>query len=237
MEIAAARQWCAIVALFFVSSCSSPGSNAALPSGSTAAQPIGSGVADSIGPLSEGNDSCKQLPGGWRFGGSCVQKDVNPSGDIYSLDVYKGIKATMILPTNNAGKNDLFVVAEGTSDKDITGTYAGKKFPVFGSLPCYESSTGKRIACYGKPLVYVLFYNKSDASVTFDNKTGLRFNISAAKFPGKVCQIAGLDGVKAWYEYQVYGTVKDGKSTYDFDPQGALVFNPNVFELFAFSCK
>jgi hypothetical protein len=191
-------------------------------------------VPQAAAPAGAGNPCI--ISGMWYFHGHCIEQHIDRSGTTFALASYKHIDATLVLPTNDARANAEFLLGEGTSRADITGTYDGKRFPEYGTTKCIRSSTGKTLPCYGKPLVYLLFYNAGRSTVTFDQHTGFAFTISAKTFPGKACQLNGW-APSAWYEYQVYGRVTNGRIQMDFDPQGALKFAPNVFELFAVSCK
>ena len=106
-------------------------SNLSLPptstSTSTLRQPTMIGAL-SLGAFQQHGDSACEIKGFWHFSGSCALESVSSGGGNIKFKKYKGITLTIGVGAFNANQPSDFIVGVGTSSKDITGTFKGKKF-------------------------------------------------------------------------------------------------------------
>jgi hypothetical protein len=150
-------------------------------------------AAVSQGPvdrLPDAASKCK-IPGFWYFKGSCVEFDMT-AGPL-ALAPYKGLTTKVNFPPSNAPPQTPFIVGEGTNATDITGTYGGKKFPLFGSISCLNTM-GQTVTCpVAADFLYLIIINASPTTDVRFNATPAVTVTSAAGFPGKKCGSAVLE--------------------------------------------
>jgi hypothetical protein len=151
------------------------------------------------------------IAGHWYFRGGCSAFDLKARGMQVNLSAVAGVTVSLQMKKNNAPANTQFIVGDGTDLKNITGTSGGKKFPIFGKVPCYNWY-GK-IDCKGAALVYVEVINASSIDVKFTGDPN--FTITASSFPGKVCRLFDVGrtpkGTYVYSEYPTTGTPEGGK--------------------------
>ncbi|HTU80912.1 MAG TPA: hypothetical protein VMF61_02220, partial [Candidatus Acidoferrales bacterium] len=156
----------------------------------------------------------------------------------------KGLKAEVKMSASNAKAGAIFVVGEGTSDADITGTYAGAKFPLFASkgAPCYAvtaKGSDKPAKCVGKGFLYMIVTNQGKSTVTFKGTPAVTIS---GKLPGtKRCEIdglvsAGAKGKFGWAMLPIYGVPKAGSVAFASAPS-TLAFKSGSAYIFGYSCE
>jgi hypothetical protein len=110
-----------------------------------------------------------------------------------ALAPYKGLTTTVGFPSSDAPPQTPFIVGEGTNLTDITGTYGGVKFPLFGTIPCL-SVKGQTVPCQvGADFLYLIVIN---ASPTTDVRFISTPKVTVTKtggFPGTKCGAAALE--------------------------------------------
>jgi hypothetical protein len=140
--------------------------------------------------LPDAKSKCN-IPGFWYFKGSCVEFDLK-AGPL-ALAPYKGLTTTVDLPSSDSPPQTPFVLGEGTNPATITGTYGGKKFPLFGSIPCLNTM-GQPVACpVGADFLYLILINASPTTDVRFISTPAVTIASTAAFPGKKCGSAALE--------------------------------------------
>ena len=112
----------------------------------------------------------------WIFMGSCVIATLPSKGATFSLAQYKGVTASVTLPGNNGGNENLTVVdARGIDD---ISKYKQKPFPTIETQ---------------KPVVYVEIVN-AKKGLKFSGSGAVVFEVaSTSAFPGKDCLLAFLE--------------------------------------------
>ena len=183
------------------------------------------------------------ISGIWYFAGACAKKQMPSGGATYRLlPVFDGIRLYIQFPQNNAPKNDTFVIGAGTSDANITGTFDGIAFPLYGSkgYPCYRYNTTTKTPCVGKGLVYAAIVNKGKAAVTFQKTPSV--TIIASKFYGTKCTLDQLvdngNGVILGWEITPLSAAPSRKKLVIPSASIPLVIaQGQKFYTFAISCK
>ena len=122
--------------------------------------------------VANATDPCETLSkdGIWYFHGPCLAQDVKKTSTTYKLKAYKGIAQTLKYPALSASlpANSTLITGEGTGSSDITGTFTGTKFPLYGAkgVPCVNGS-GSSGSCVGTALVYDLLANATANNAMF----------------------------------------------------------------------
>jgi hypothetical protein len=176
------------------------------------------------------------IKGFWFFGGACVATNLTAKGGSVTLAPFKGVGSVVSFGPNNAPGKVGFLVSDGTSSKDITGTFNSLKFPDFGTVPCV-SLAQKIVKCVGTPFFYTFAGNFSKSAVAFAALPGAV--ITDAKFPGKTCgqgEVAfNSAGQAAWFILPGAVKPKGGKATFP-GFKNKFTFNPNGFTVIAYYC-
>jgi hypothetical protein len=175
----------------------------------------------------------------WYFKGSCVLAAIKSAPNSVSLKAYKTYALTLSFAKSNSN-NSQFILGEGTSSKDITGSFAGEKFPTYGSVPCYTIK-GKVATCTGKAFLYVFVANAGANTVTFPGVPGASVTTTGA-FPGtKSCsavQIANDKTGKPVGWYLLPGSVKPTATKVSVKGfKGAFSFPTHTFTVVGFTCQ
>jgi hypothetical protein len=176
----------------------------------------------------------------WYFKGTCVLAAIKSSPNTVALKAYKTYTLSLSFPKSDA-KNTPFILGEGTSSKDITGTYSGSKFPDYGSVPCYTTK-GKTAKCTGKGFLYLFVANAATTgSVTFPSVPGASITTTGS-FPGtKSCSATQLaftssGQVAGWY--LPTGSAKPAGKTVSVPGfKGAFAFKAHTFSVVGFTCQ
>jgi hypothetical protein len=160
----------------------------------------------------------------WRFNGACKAQKLSAKTIVVKLARYRGVVVESALSGSTVtGTAANIVIADATGNKDITGK---PPFPLYGPATCYEGAT-----CPGTTVIYVAIYNPNKQSITFNAPP--QITVSAAKFPGNSCTIAGL-GDGYWLATGASSTPKMGKVTLELSD---LVPLPgNTAGIFAIAC-
>jgi hypothetical protein len=194
--------------------------------------------ADALTP--DAKSPC-DIKGFWYFKGSCVLGAITAAGGKLPLKAYKGITVTLAVPKSNAAKGTDFLVGDGTSSTDITGTFQGTKFINFGKVPCVSITTFKTVKCVGTAFLYTLVANASKATVVLKSLPGA--TLLSAKFPGsKSCSAAQIaftsSGVPGGW-FLLPGSGKPAKGSVTIPGYAAKPFSmaANSFTVLAFTCQ
>jgi hypothetical protein len=159
---------------------------------------------------------CKTVSsaGFWFFKGSCVAGNVKPKSTTFKLKSYKGITQTLSFGTvkGSVPPATTFVVGDGTSDKDITGTFENYKFPIYGTVQCWNQNNSQT-ACVGKAIVYDLVVNASQTTVSWVATPSIAITAPAALAHKKRCTLNQMtpEGGLIYFVSSVTGKVKNGK--------------------------
>ena len=177
------------------------------------------------------------ITGFWYFHGACKTFYVDGKGKTLRLRHYRGMSLTLALLPNVPVKSSQFVAGIGTSDTDITGTYHGASFPLYGSIDCVDLDNTKT-ACVGKAFLYMFMDNASPRPVGFNADPGFTI-VSKSGYPGTRCQLNSLtvtsSGQLAWVRFPILGRVVH--QSVKFKPwTAALLLRPDYKAVFAFSC-
>jgi hypothetical protein len=186
---------------------------------------------------------CKQLAskGFFYFKGTCILKAVKPAGGTVALAAYKGISLSFGVKKNNAPSAGVaFLIGEGTSSADITGTFNDTKFPNYAAtnVPCLTPA-GNATPCIGKAVVYALILNTTSTFVSFPSLPSSV--VKAAAVGTKQCHLIAL-GFKSggiageWFHLPSTGVPKNGSVSMKA-PKGELVFTPQSFTVLGWACK
>ena len=171
--------------------------NATIPASQSAAQPLlapaapaavaADPIARAFVPLAgvRAAGSPCNISGFWYFRGLCAAFYMAKAGGTVALKPFLGVGVTLGFQKNNAPAKTTFIAGDGTSLKNITGTFKGKKFPLYGSIGCVDYY-GKATKCTGKALVYFVMINATTTTVKFSGVPSV--TVSAATFPGKTCR-------------------------------------------------
>ena len=158
-----------------------------------------------------------------------------------ALKSYKGISQTLRFPSlsGSVPSGTKIVVGEGTTAKDITGTFEGTKFPIYGSssVPCvnqYGSATG----CAGKAVIYDGLVNPGQSGVTWNGSPAITLESSTAFKHKKHCTLNQLiaDGGWAYQSTPVTGVIKKNKVTLPVFATSYSV-NAHTINVLAVSCQ
>jgi hypothetical protein len=188
--------------------------------------------------IANATSPCK-VKGFWYFKGTCIASPVKNSAAKVTLDAYKGLGLTLGLSKSNAN-NATFILGEGTSSADITGTFKNTKFPDYGTVPCVTLQ-GKTAKCIGKAFLYLLVANTSKNTVTFAGLPSATIT-NTGKFPGtKQCGVAGLgftsSGVAAGW-FLLPSNAKPAGNKIAFPAQTSqFTFSAGSFTVLGFTCK
>ncbi|HTA40716.1 MAG TPA: hypothetical protein VK760_16660, partial [Candidatus Acidoferrales bacterium] len=162
---------------------------------------------------------------------------IHPHGARITFATYHGLTLEEQLFRTNA-KPATIIAALGTSDRDITGTFGGVAFPVYGTVPCVDPVSHPSI-CPGKAILYNLIDNHTDEDIGFGQTP--RFSLTnAGSFPGKECELISLTRTKAgqweWVLELMYSRPKDGKISFPSRGRAIFGFSPDTFYTFGFIC-
>jgi hypothetical protein len=220
--------------IFSVLALTACGSRGTLPSQTPAS---GFSFTGDIAPSA--TDPCKTLSteGLWYFHGPCILENVKKSGTTFALKKLAGITQTVKLQavSGSAPANTGIVTAEGTGKSDITGTFSGRTFPLYGS-DCVNTSSSAT-ACAGKAIVYDILVNISENDVTFTGSPLITLTAPTPLKHKKKCTLNQWNGTGSEYLVTpVTGNVKKGKVTL---PVFASPFhlNGHTIDTFAISCS
>jgi hypothetical protein len=184
-------------------------------------------------------DPCKTLSteGLWFFHGPCILESVKKSGTTYALKALAGITQTVKLQavSGSVPANTGVVTAEGIGKSDITGTFSGKTFPLYGS-DCVNASSSAT-TCTGKAIVYDILVNISANSVTFTGSPSITLTAPTPLKHKKKCTLNQWNGVGSQYLVTpVTGNIKKGKVTLPVYPS-SFHLNTHTVDTFAISCS
>ena len=132
---------------------------------------------------------------------------MRPSDTKVALDQYRGITLTMTWPGDSPpqSKNN-FVTGDAIGKGDITGTYNGTVFPLYGTVGCINESFQKT-RCIGTAFLYSITANATSFEIGWGH--GPKFVITNTKaYPGSTCQNIGLlysPQLKKWF-WQIWPT-------------------------------
>jgi hypothetical protein len=168
----------------------------------------------------------------YNFKGTCVSVAVKSGGGAAKLSAYKGLALIVGFGKSNANGSS-FLLADGTSSTDITGTMGSAKvaFPNYGGkTPCYTLQ-GKATKCpAGSGVLYFLVANAGANPVAFKALPGVKITSSGA-FPAKksctmVAMAFGSTGPGGWF--LLPSTAKPGGTSVQLPaaPVG-FTFSPN----------
>jgi hypothetical protein len=196
---------------------------------------------DALSALSPDAKSPCDIGGFWYFKGSCILTAMPSAAGKIALSAYKGLAVTLAFAKSN-GDNTPFVVDAGTSSKDITGTFQKTKFPDYGSVGCYNPTSGKTTKCVGTGFLYELVANASKTA-TVDLKSLPSAAITTTgTFPGtKSCAMNALaftsSGIPAGWYVLSSGTKPKGTTLSLPVVKLPFTFKPQNFTVFAYSCE
>jgi hypothetical protein len=222
----------AIVAAFALAAC---GGRTMVPMSQPAS---GFPAFDNVAPST--SDPCPTLSkdGLWYFHGPCLAEDVKKSSTEFKFKGYKGITQTVKYPavSGSVAANTTFVTAEGTGNSDITGTFSGEKFPIYGSkdVKCLGASSSSE-KCAGKAVVYDLLVNASTNSVTFTGSPSIALTAPTVLKHKHQCTLNQFIQSRGYQVTPVQGKIEKGAVTLPVDTF-SFHLNSHTIEVFAVSC-
>jgi hypothetical protein len=208
-------------------------------------QPLALPLSDDALSPDAAKSAC-DLKGTWYFKGSCVKANVVKAGGTFSLAAYKGITMKVTTGTTGATKAVPFIVGNGTSKTDITGTNNGKAFPFMSAKPgnCITvvGSQGNAATC-PTPFVYFEEINDSKTNVTIPDWPSSTIS-NTGKYPGKTCTLAIMVSTKSgamyWDLLPITGKVSGSSVTLKGKKATGVItanLNGGYLDLFAIGCK
>ena len=171
----------------------------------------------------------------WYFHGTCIVYSPTKAGPV-TLKAYKGLTTTIKFPFDNAA-SATFLIGEATGAGDITGTFQGKAFPKYGTIPCI-ARTGQSTPCpASKAFLYVQIVNAGGSTTLFKSTPAFVVGYTGAA-PGKKCGADALEvtPTEAWVLLPIQGTPSGGKVTF---PAYAtpIQMAPGSYFIFGFRCS
>src|SRR5262249_17953318 len=132
----------------------------------------------------------------------------------FKLKSYKGITQTLTFGTvkGSVAPGTTFVVGDGTSDKDITGAFESTKFPIYGTVQCWNQNNSQT-ACVGKAIVYDVVVNAGQTTVSWVASPSIAITAPNALAHKKRCTLNQMtpEGGFIYQVSTVTGKVKNGK--------------------------
>jgi hypothetical protein len=183
------------------------------------------------------------IKGIYNFKGTCLSVAVKNGGGAAKLSAYKGLALTVGFGKSNAN-GATFLLADGTSSADITGTMGKGKvpFPNYGGkTPCFSLQTGKQTKCApGSGVMYFVAVNTAANAVTFKTLPGVKITSTGA-FPAKksctmIVMAFSPNGPGGWF--LLPSTAKPSGSSVQLPPvQSPFTFNPNGNVILGAACN
>ncbi|HTA37626.1 MAG TPA: choice-of-anchor tandem repeat GloVer-containing protein [Candidatus Acidoferrales bacterium] len=178
------------------------------------------------------------VAGTWSFQGACKYFLMKKSGVTVTLPAYDGITLQQTFQPDSVQPNVHFIVAEGTSDKDITGTVGGKPFPFYGTVGC-ETFQSYSIPCNGKAFLYLSVSNASDVE-TFFHALGPFVITNQNGFPGAHCEISQLltvSGKSKWQQLDLVADPRNGTLSFPASTAFYTFYTPRATTILSFVCN
>lgn len=203
--------------------------------------PASSGISLAGATVSHGGNPCQALSkqGLWYFHGSCLQEGVKAKATSFRLKPYKGITQTVRFPAYNGtvASGAKLVVGEGTNAKDITGTFQGSRFPLYGKVPCVNQY-GSSAACAGKAVIYDMFVNATSNGLNWSGSPAITLASGKALKRATTCTLNQMIS-QGGFSYQitpVTGTIKNGRVTLPVNPMSFGV-SARTIDVLVVSCQ
>jgi len=226
------------VAVFVIFALAACGGRAIVPTQSSApGMPFTGDLAPRV------TNPCATLgsEGVWHFHGSCLSANVKQSATLFKLKAYRGITQILKYPavSGKAPSKTPLITGEATGHGDITGTFQGTKFPVYGSssVPCVNQY-GSAASCSGKAVLYDLMVNPGTTTVNFVGSPSVALTAGSVLKKKKTCTLNQMvqDGGWAYEPTPVTAAVKKGKVVL---PTDGLPYHmdSHTVEVFAISCQ
>lgn len=220
------------IAVFAIVAVASCGGRGVVPT-----QPSNPGIpfAGTMAPSATNPCATLDKEGTWYFHGPCIAENVKQSATIFKLKSYRSVTQILKYPavSGKAPAKTAFVTGEATGKKDVTGTFQGTKFPLYGSSsgPCV-GNYGSAQACSGKAVVYDLMVNAGTTNVSFVGSPSITLTGKVLRHK-TTCTLNQLIRAGGW-AYQatpVTATIAKGKvqlpqfpNTYNMDTHTVYVF-------------